>query len=195
MLHRSILLDYRTHGAIYLVVRCTNGPFSPRKVVMAKTEKTETSANGFFDVTKALGDFRLPGLDVEAIVATQRKNLEALTQANQLAIEGVRALAQRQAEIAQQAFEKGLADVRELSELTAKASTDVCSVIARRVSESFDEARLYAKKQSSANQPQRRRISLARQRADGPPGGSPQRVRASFVLMISRSAMSAGHVV
>jgi hypothetical protein len=28
---------------------------------MAKTEKTETSTNGFFDVTKAFGDFRLPG--------------------------------------------------------------------------------------------------------------------------------------
>ena len=105
-----------------------------------------------------------------------------MTQANQLAVEGVRALAQRQAEIAQQAFaessalfrewtqpaapedrlaknvdvakqafEKGLANARELSELTTKASTDVFSVIARRVSEGFDEARLYAKKQSSAN--------------------------------------------
>ncbi len=149
---------------------------------MAKTEKTETSTHAFFDVTKAFGDFRLPGLDVETIVATQRKNLEALTQANQLAIEGVRALAQRQAEIVQQAFadasalfhawtqpgapedrlaknadaakqafEKGLANAQELSELTAKASTDVLSVITKRVSESFDEARLYAKKQSSAD--------------------------------------------
>jgi phasin family protein len=149
---------------------------------MAKTEKTEASANGFFDVTKAFGDFRLPGLDVEAIVAIQRKNLEALTQANQLAVEGVRALAQRQAEIAQQAFadasalfhawtqpgapedrlaknadaakqafEKGLANAHELSELTTKASTDVLSVITKRVSEGFDEARQYTKKLSSAN--------------------------------------------
>src|ERR1700687_3911296 len=83
------------------------------KDVMAKTEKTETSTNGFLDVTKAFGDFRLPGLDVEAIVATQRKNLEALTQANQLAVEGVRALAQRQAEIAQQAFAEASALFRE----------------------------------------------------------------------------------
>jgi phasin family protein len=144
--------------------------------------KTETSTNGFFDVTKAFGDFRLPGLDVDAVVATQRKNLAALTQANQLAVEGVRALAERQAEIAQQAveeasalfrewtqpgapedrlaknidvakqaFEKGLANARELNELTTKASTDVFSVIARRVSEAFDEVRLYAKKQASVN--------------------------------------------
>jgi phasin family protein len=145
--------------------------------------KTETSGNGLFDVTKAFSDFRLPGLDVEAIVATQRKNLEALAQAHQLAVEGVRALAKRHAEIAREAFaessalfrewtqpgaapedrlaknvnvaketfEKGLANARELGELTTKASTDVLSVIARRVSESFDEARLYAKKHSSAN--------------------------------------------
>jgi phasin family protein len=57
----------------------------------------------------------------------------------------------KNADVAKQTFEKGLADARELSELTAKASTDVFSVIARRVSESFDELRLYAKKQSSAN--------------------------------------------
>ena len=144
--------------------------------------KTEASKNGFFDVTKAFGDFRLPGLDVEAVMATQRKNLEALAQANQLAVEGARALAQRQAEIAQQAFaevsalfrewtqpgapeerlaknvevakqafEKGFANARELSELTTKASTDALSVIARRVSEGFDEVRLYAKKHTSAN--------------------------------------------
>src|ERR1700730_15704225 len=150
--------------------------------MMGIMTKATTAMDGFFDVSKAFGEFRLPGFDVEAIAQTQRKNLEALTQANQLAVEGVRALAQRQAEIAQeafadasalfhawtqpgapedrlaknadvakQAFEKGLADVRELSELTAKASTDVVSVITSRVSEAFDEARLYAKKQSSAN--------------------------------------------
>jgi phasin family protein len=149
---------------------------------MAKTEKTEASKNGFLDVTKAFGDLRLPGFDVEAVVATQRKNFEALTQANHLAVEGVRALAQRQVEIAQQAFEeastlfrawtqpgapedrltknveaakqafeKSLANASELNELTTKTSTDVFSVIARRVSEGFDEVRLYTKKHTTAN--------------------------------------------
>jgi phasin family protein len=148
------------------------------KEIMAKTE---TSKNGFFDVAKAFGNFRLPGLDVEAVVATQRKNLEALTQASQLAVEGVQAMARRQTEIARQAvqdatevvrdwtqpgalderlvknvetakqaFEKGLASVREFNELTTKASTDVFGVIAKRVSESFDEVRHYAKKSASA---------------------------------------------
>jgi hypothetical protein len=45
------------------------------------------------DVSKAFAGFTFPGLDVESIVASQRKNLEALTQANQLAVEGVQAIA------------------------------------------------------------------------------------------------------
>jgi phasin family protein len=145
--------------------------------------KTKTSENGFFDVTKAFGNFRVPGIDVDAIVAAQRKNFEALTQANQFAVEGLRAVAKRQAEIAQQtleeasalvrdwtqpgapeerlanaveaakqAFEKGVTNVRELNELTTKANADVFSIIARRVSESLDEMRLYAKKQAAAGE-------------------------------------------
>jgi len=157
--------------------------------------KTETTKNGFADVakafdmtkafdmsnvTKAFGDMKLPGLDVEAVAASQRKNLEAFTQANQLAVEGAQSLARRQVEIVRQAvdeasqalrewteagapedriaksvelskaaYEKGIANAKELTELATKASTDVFSVIARRFSEGFDELRLYTKKQSS----------------------------------------------
>ena len=144
--------------------------------------KAATTADGFFDMTKAFGEFQLPGLDVEALAQTQRKNIEALTQANQLATEGLRALAERQAsivqqavadasglfrewtqpgapderlaknvEVAKQAFEKGLANLRELNDLSAKAGMDVFSVFARRLSQSFDEVRLYAKKQVAAH--------------------------------------------
>ena len=56
----------------------------------------------------------------------------------------------KSADAAKQAFDKGVANIRELNELSAKASTDVLSVIARRVSESFDEVRLFAKKQAAA---------------------------------------------
>jgi phasin family protein len=148
---------------------------------MSTMTKPTSTTDGFFDVSKAFGDFRLPGFDVEAITETQRKNLEALTQANQLAAEGVRALAERHVgivqqamaeasglfrewtqpgaaderlaknvEVAKQAFEKGLANVRELNDLSAKAGMDVFSVLARRLSQSFDEVRLYAKKQAAA---------------------------------------------
>jgi phasin family protein len=128
------------------------------------------------DVSKAFAGFQLPGLDVESIVAAQRKNLEALTQANQLAVEGVQALARRQvelareavdevsslvrewtqpgapedrivknAEYAKQAFEKGVANARELAELVTKANTEAFAVIQKRVAEGFEEFRDYAK--------------------------------------------------
>jgi phasin family protein len=142
---------------------------------------TTTSGKGFFDLSKGFGDLRVPGLDLEALAESQRKNYEALAQANQLAIEGVRALVQRQGEIAQQAveeasavfrdwtqpdaprdrfaksldaaklaFEKGIANVRELNEMGSKASADAFGIIAKRVSEGFDEVRLFAKKQAAA---------------------------------------------
>jgi hypothetical protein len=43
-----------------------------------------------------------------------------------------------------------LANVREFNELTTKASTDMFSVTAQRVSEAFDDVRHYAKKNASA---------------------------------------------
>lgn len=70
---------------------------------MANASSTK---NGFFDVTKAMGEFRVPGLDFEAVTAIQRKNLEAFTQANQLAVEGVQAVVRRQVEIAREAMDE-----------------------------------------------------------------------------------------
>jgi phasin family protein len=67
-----------------------------------------------FDVTKVMSEFRVPSVDVDAVVASQRKNIEALTQANQLAVEGVQAVARRQVEIARQAMEEFSAMIRDL---------------------------------------------------------------------------------
>jgi phasin family protein len=50
------------------------------------------------------------------MISTQRKNLEAFTQANQLAVEGVQAVTRRQVEIAREAFEGASAAMRELSQ-------------------------------------------------------------------------------
>src|SRR4051794_1038556 len=73
--------------------------------------------NPFFnmDVTKAMADFRVPGVDVEGFVASQRKNIEALTQANQLAVEGFQAVARRQVEIAKQLMEEFSSVFRDFS--------------------------------------------------------------------------------
>jgi phasin family protein len=58
-----------------------------------------------FDVTKMFADFRFRPFDVEAAWAAQRRNIEALSQANQVAVEGVQAFAQRQFELTREAFE------------------------------------------------------------------------------------------
>jgi phasin family protein len=69
-----------------------------------------------FDVTKVMADFRFRPLDVEALMASQRRNIEALSQANQLAVEGVQAVARRQIEIARQAIEDASALLRDLAQ-------------------------------------------------------------------------------
>src|SRR5579862_2551064 len=69
-----------------------------------------------YDVTKAFSGFQIPGLNVEALMSAQRKNVEAFTQANQLAIEGVQALARRQVELAREALEEAPALFREFSQ-------------------------------------------------------------------------------
>ncbi len=132
------------------------------------------------DVGKAFAGFTFPGLDVDSLMAAQRKNLEALTQANQLAVEGAQAVARRQVEIARQAvdeasgllrewtqpgapeerlaknaelakhaFEKGLANVREITELLTKANSEAFGVIQKRVAESLEEIRDFAKQRAA----------------------------------------------
>ena len=124
------------------------------------------------DVQKMMGEFRIPNVDVEAVVAAQKKNIEALTSANQLAVEGMQAVAKRQAEILRQtaeelqknmqslmengapdakvaksteltkaAFEKAIANMKELSEMVSKSNAEAFDVINKRVAESLDEIR------------------------------------------------------
>jgi phasin family protein len=77
----------------------TNNPFNPfANVDFAKFDMSK------FDMSKMLGDVKIPGFDMEAIMTAQRKNIEALTAANQAAVQGMQAVAQRQAEILSQAM-------------------------------------------------------------------------------------------
>jgi phasin family protein len=150
--------------------------------IMASKTVADATRSGFFDMTKAFADFKVPGLDLEAVAASQRKNVEALTQANQLAMQGVQVLLQRQTElvttaiqefskmftafvqpstspgdkIAKQAeyskvaLEQGLSNARELTELVTKANTEAFNVINKRVTESLEEVRDFAKKRIAA---------------------------------------------
>ncbi|HZT88423.1 MAG TPA: phasin family protein [Stellaceae bacterium] len=69
-----------------------------------------------FDVTKMFAEFRYPPFNVEAVWAAQRRNIEALSQANQLAIEGVQAVARRQIEAARQTFDDFSTLLRDLAQ-------------------------------------------------------------------------------
>ena len=66
------------------------------------------------DITKFLADFKVPGVDFEPMIAAQRKNIEALTEANQLVIAGVQAVMKRQAEILQASMEQARAVASEI---------------------------------------------------------------------------------
>ncbi len=129
------------------------------------------------DVSKMMSDFKVPGVDIEAIMASQKRNIEAVTAANQLAIEGMQAVVRRQAEILRQtmeetsamvtemmsagspedkmakqaelvktAFEKALANMKELAEMVAKSNTEASNVISQRVSESLEELKAHMAK-------------------------------------------------
>ena len=87
---------------------------------MAKTQTIETEFAKVPDFTqmqaefsKWAGDFskffvngKAPSFDFDAAFALQRKNVEAFTAANQVAFDGVKAVASRQAEISRKAFEE-----------------------------------------------------------------------------------------
>ena len=53
----------------------------------------------YFDSSKWMKDVKMPALDVESLANAQRKTVDAVTQANKAAFEGMQALARRQTEI------------------------------------------------------------------------------------------------
>jgi len=122
------------------------------------------------DFTKIFSEFQIPGFDMTSLIATQRRNLEAVNAANQLAVEGVQAVLRRQAEIMRQmveessivmremmaagapeqkiaqqtdlvkaAFEKALANLREMTEMVAKSNSEAPDVLTKRIGESLTE--------------------------------------------------------
>jgi len=125
----------------------------------------------FVDITKILEQFRLPGVDINAIVEARRKDVEALTHANQVAYESMQALARREAEILQQtmaewqgamagmagktpqemaargtelatqAFGRALANMRELAEMASNSQSQTYEILNRRFQENLEELR------------------------------------------------------
>jgi phasin family protein len=116
------------------------------------------------DLKKMAEKFALPGFDIAAFVEWQRKDMEALAEANRQAYEGIQALVSRrneilqetlaqwqaamkdfagggamtkQAETAQQQVEKAVADFRELSQMEAQARNNAWKVMQQRMQENL----------------------------------------------------------
>lgn len=70
------------------------------------------------DFTKLSGDFRIPGVDWQELLASQQKNLAALSRANQVLIEGAQAVMQREMEILQKAMAEAMTASQELMQPT-----------------------------------------------------------------------------
>jgi len=83
--------------------------------------ETMDGRNSFLDTdfSKAFAGFTVPGFDAESLLASQRKNVEALTQANQLAAEGLQAVAKRQVEIARETIEEATSLFKDIGQPTA----------------------------------------------------------------------------
>ena len=59
-----------------------------------------------FDMKKYMQNFQVPGMDSNPLMEMQKKNLEAITNANRVAFEGAQAVVQRQGEIMRQAMQE-----------------------------------------------------------------------------------------
>ena len=130
----------------------------------------DADLGNIMDFGKFAEQFKLPGVDTEALMESQRRNVEAVTKANQIAFEGAQAVMQRQVEIlrdtldgttkavqtlsttgkpediwAQQAeflkeaYEHGLANLRELTDLSTKANSEAADLLTHRVAEGLGE--------------------------------------------------------
>jgi phasin family protein len=67
------------------------------------------------DLSKLMAGVQMPGVDVNAMMQGYSRNIEALTEANRRAFEGMQAVMARQAEIFKQAMEDAAAMSREVA--------------------------------------------------------------------------------
>ena len=132
-------------------------------------EEQAKSSSLFGDFSKLIGQFKLPGIDLDAILEGRRKDIEALAAANQSALEGIQSLSKKQAEIllitldelqslvkhrtssedatasastseaVKHALERAFANMRELAEVAYKGQSEAFAIISQRIRENIQE--------------------------------------------------------
>ena len=117
------------------------------------------------EFTKAFSQFKMPGVDMSGIIASQQKNLEALTSANQTAIAGIQAVAARQAEIMQQTMTTAAAAAEDMvksgspQDAAAKQADLVKSTFEKALTDMTEIADMVTKSNSDAGAAINARIS------------------------------------
>lgn len=137
----------------------------------ARRLTTDKQTPAALDIEKILTGFKLPGVDVKLIIEGRRADIKAVTQANKLAYDSMKALAKRQAGmlreavgewrdavkdltapdrnalaaqrtgLAKRAIQKVLANVRELAELAAKSQADARDPVGKRLRGNLADAK------------------------------------------------------
>ena len=131
---------------------------------------TPDFTNPFGNLDELVKQFKVPGVDVNAIIESRRKDMDALIAANQAtaaamqqvamkqteiltqALQAAQASAQalakgvggaidpmKQADLTRKAYEKALADMKEVGEIAQKAQTTAMSGITARAQQSVQE--------------------------------------------------------
>ncbi|MEY4679471.1 MAG: phasin family protein [Alphaproteobacteria bacterium] len=125
---------------------------------------------GMFDperIAAAMRGHDLGAVDMGAVVEAQRRNLEALAQANQVAADGMRALAERQAEILRQGMEQAASAMRELmsagspEDKAARQAEIAKGAFERAISNARELAEMTTRAQGEANEVIARRMAAS----------------------------------
>jgi phasin family protein len=118
--------------------------------------------NPFADMTKTMQEFKVPGFDMAPIIESRSKDMKALVEANRAAYEAMQALVRKQTEMVTEAmqgiqdsanapdparqtalvsdaYQKALADMKDLAEMARKAQIDAMAIITKRGTQSLAE--------------------------------------------------------
>lgn len=88
--------------------------------------------------SKALGEYQIPGVDVNSVLESQRKNMEALSTANKQVLESIQTIVTRQNEILTQTMEEASSAIKELS--ASGSSNEIASKQAEILKRSVERA-------------------------------------------------------
>ena len=121
------------------------------------------------DIESLFKQMQIPGIDMESLLDAERQNIEAVRQANETLVKGWQAVAeqqrgilestverwrqtmdqgtpatpseamQRQSELAREAFDEALGNMRELAEIAAKSQSEAFDIIRSRVEQRLSE--------------------------------------------------------